>query len=475
MKAAEIYAFAYFGGFALLASVGAVFFFATLLHLQRANGRWMAMALVPLMILGIGISTVLSQRVLTFAYEDIRTIGAGVTAATGGVNVLRLVSATVLGVALAIVVGALFQRDTSIRDRSQLLLVSFMSYFVATTLVNALLGSHPSFAHNSLYPGAVFVAVYMSRHSSLIGFLRAAKYALLALMAGSLVAMVVAPDFAVQPNYRHGWVPGLTIRLWGLGSHANSIGSLALLLLLVEVSSPEPRRALRWLVAVPALAVLLLAQSKTAWAAAAVSLPVLVWFHWGRDAFGRTRLGFVVAMVWCSIALAIMAWAADPVRLVGRLAEGQVGTDVATFTGRFQIWEAAIAAWLQNPGFGYGPEAWGPAHRAAIGLPFAFSAHNQYLGALSSAGLLGLLTLLTYLFVLVTMAWRAANATRGVAPVLALFILVRSVTEVPLDIDNLISGDLVAHLILFRMALEGAIRSRSGPLSEPATKADGFA
>lgn len=474
MKAAELYGLAYLGGMALLLGVTVVFIFGLLLHLQKLAGRWLVPLLVPLITLGIGLSTALSQRVLTYAHEDIRTIGVGVTAASGGVNLLRLVTATLIGLSLAVVVAQVFQRRSQLAQPGQGLFVAFCAYFLAHTVVNAALGSHPAFSHNALYLAPVFAAVYYGRHLPLPNFLRMAKLGLLALMLGSLVAMIVAPDLAVQSSYRNGWIPGLSIRLWGLGSNPNSLGPLALLLLLLEVANPERRRAWRWLLVLPALAVLMLAQSKTAWAAAAAVLPVLAWYRWGRDAQGRTHLGFVVGAVLTVAGLVAAIWIADPERVISRLAGGQVGTDVTTLTGRFEIWRAAIDAWSANPGFGYGPEAWGPLHRRAIGLPFAFSAHNQYLDSLSSAGLLGLATLLVYTTLLVVSAWRASAATRGVSAALAMLVLFRSVTEAPLEIGTVLSGDVVAHLLLFRIALEGAKRPWRQPrlapgLAKPAT------
>ena len=60
-----------------------------------------------------------------------------------------------------------------------------------------------------------------------------------------------------------------------------------------------------WLLA---LLVLVIAQSKTAWAAAALIGAVLAWYRWARDQNGRVRIGFVLAGIAMSLLLCVGIW-----------------------------------------------------------------------------------------------------------------------------------------------------------------------
>ena len=202
----------------------------------------------------------------------------------------------------------------------------------------------------------------------------------------------------------------------------------------------------------------MLAQSKTAWAAGFVVLPLLAWSRYGRAPTGGMRISFALCLISVLVAATLVLMFGNLDKLWLKLAGGQVGSDVSSLSGRAQIWLAALDAWRANPLFGYGPTAWGPLHRLSIGMPFAFSAHNQFLQSLSGAGTLGLLSLLTYLGLLSVCAWRASAATRGVSLALLVIVLLRCMTEAPFSAATLFNGDTLTQLVLFRIALLGSRR-----------------
>lgn len=184
-------------------------------------------------------------------------------------------------------------------------------------------------------------------------------------------------------------------------------------------------------------------------------LVVVAWYRWGKAPAGGVRPGFVLASIAGLLLLCLPLMTMDLGRLWDKLAATSVASDVATLSGRAQIWAAALSAWQNNPAFGYGLEAWGPAHRAVLGMPFAFSAHNQFLQSMSMAGTLGLVSLLAYLFILGLGCLRAAKATRGASAALFVLVLLRCITEAPLTPSTLFNGDAITHLVLFRLALVG--------------------
>jgi hypothetical protein len=464
MTDAELFATGYFSGLALLAAVGLVVGLALLLRIERSLGRWAALMAVPVIALGTAASSLLSGRDLKYAFSNIEAITAG--GAGGGTNVLRVLTVVLVGLCAATLISQRFRRTsgyeadgTPVQRGGQTLMLSFLGFYVGNALVNAAFGTEPSFSHNVLYLPFVFGAVYVWRSDSEGRFFCYAKLALLAFMLGSLALAAVKPSLAVQSGYR-GWLPGLSIRLWGLGSNPNSIGPLATLLILLEYMQPFQRRWLRYGTWAAAVAVLLLAQSKTAWAALAAVVPLLAWYRVGRAPAGGMRMGFALALVGLLLAGTLAMGFLDLGRIVNKLAASQVGSDLSTLTGRAQIWAAAVQAWQDNLMFGYGPSAWGPLHRAQLGMPFAMSAHNQFLQSLSAAGLVGGVSLLLYLGVMGWLCWHARERTHGVSLALYLLVLLRCMTEAPYVPSTLFNGDVLTHLVLFRLALLGVQPAR---------------
>ena len=446
-------------GFAFLAIVG----LGLMLQVDRYLGRWVAFYIVPAMGLGTALSSALSGRDLKYAFASIDALSSG---PQGGTSLLRIVTAGIVGMCAATVIAKLFRRGSEKTQPlpGQILFATFAAFFLCNAIFNAAFGVVPSFSHNSLYLPIAFAAVYQWRNEPIETFVRLAKWMLAAFMIGSLVLAVAKPSLAVQPNYK-GWVPGLSIRLWGLGFNPNSIGPLALLLLLLEWMRPSSRLAWRCLIWGVGIAVLVLAQSKTAWVAGFAVSFVVAWYRFGRAPGGGMRIGFALTLIAVMLLFSVPLVFFDLGRIWDRIAATQIGFEVSTLTGRSQIWAAAIDAWQQNLVFGYGPNVWGPEHRAAIGMPFAFSAHNQFLQSLSSAGALGLISLLAYLFVLGVYCSRAANISHGVSTALFLMVLIRCFTEVPLSVGGLLTGDAVTQLILFRLALAGALTNKSKSIS----------
>ena len=443
-------------GIALALAVLTILGLGLMLQVDRMIGRWVAYAVVPAIALGVLVSSLLSGRDLKYAFTNIEAISVG--AAAGGGSVLRLITLALMAACSATVVSRLFDRRRDIVPQpGQLLFGTFIAYYVCNALLNAMFGTVPAFTHNTLYVPIAMAAVFVWRDQPIDPFLRVAKWTLAAFMAASLAVAVLKPELAVQPGYK-GWLPGLNFRLWGVGSNPNSLGPLALLLVLLELMAPSRRSLVRHVMFGLGAGVLLLAQSKTAWVAALAVVPVIAWYRLGRHPQGGMRIGFALSLIAALLLMTLALAVVDPSRVWDKLAAGQVGSDISTLTGRLQIWNAAVQAWQDSPLFGYGPSAWGTAHRAAIGLPFAFSAHNQFLQSLSAAGTLGLVTIVVYLGVLLLCCWRAAEATRGLSLALFLMVLLRCLTEAPFSAATLFNGDILTQVLLFRVALLGAVR-----------------
>ncbi|WIT10054.1 O-antigen ligase family protein [Paucibacter sediminis] len=451
MTSADLLSFLIFGGIALALAMGLVLAQAAVFSAEQHHGRWVTPLLPVLMLLAICVATATSGRKLGLTDFD-ADLQSGVGG--GGGSVLRLFTATLLALSIARAFGHLRRRQPNpSRPAATALMFSFMAFFVSGTVLSSAFGSHPAFVHNMFYAPALFIAVYIGRDECPDTLVRLLKYGLLGMLLLSLALVAVKPDLVLERPYLRSWVPGLNFRFWGLGSHANSIGPLALLLMLLEYLLPGRRlllRALTWLVA---LVVLVLAQSKTAWAISGLLVAVLAWYRWSRDEQGRMRVGFLLTVIFMGVFVCAALLLLDTDRLLAKILYSRVGSDLSTLTGRAAIWQAAIAAWEANPLFGYGPEAWGPAHRASIGMLYAFSAHNQFFQSLSTAGGVGAACFVVYFLCLGWCAWRAAPASKGVSLALFLFVAARCVTEAPLSIHTLFNADTLTHLVLFRLVL----------------------
>lgn len=467
MALAELIYYIMYIGMALALAVGAVLCFGLFLQAERSIGRLIVPALVPLIALGITLGTLLSGRNLTYASFSIDTINAGAEGGGGG-TLLRLISFSIVGLCAAKFVGHLLSQKVQEASDGKPLFIAFVAFFIANAALNSAFGTHPEFIHNTFYAIIVFTAAYLARHEPLTGTIKFAKLALLAMMLISLAVAVVKPQLAIQPNYK-GWIPGLSIRLWGIGSNPNSIGPLALLLLLLESMQPSGKIWLRWSTILAAIAVFALAQSKTVWLAGMVAIVIVFWHRHARLENGGIDPRFALALVVLLLVGALGLAFVDPERLWQKITLTQAGNDITTLTGRALIWATAVETWKDNPLFGYGPSAWGLEHRLHIALPFAFSAHNQLLQALSVAGTIGGITLILYLGLLGAGAFHAATATRGISLALFATIIFRCMTETPLAFGTILNGDFLAHLLLFSIALRGSTPSSQSSGLRPAT------
>jgi O-antigen ligase len=319
-------------------------------------------------------------------------------------------------------------------------------------VVPMVLSYEPGFTHRGVVVFIVFLAAYLSRHEPIDLLVSAARWSLVVMLALSLGVAGISPDLALEANYA-GTLPGLTSRFWGLAFHANGMGALAFLLILLQYLQPSSRRWLNRGIHLLGLLVLVLAQSKTVWLLSIVGFSILGTYRFAMAPNGGLRMGFVAAV----FLVVGVFFACLPYLDKGPLAEwyesSPLASNVTTLTGRTAIWAAAMDAWRESPLFGYGLDAWSVQRRFQLGLPAAVHAHNQLMQALSTAGLIGALSLLYFFAVLSLAAWRAMSRTRGVSFALFAFIAIRCVSEVPLEVGRILSNDVLALLLLFMIVI----------------------
>lgn len=443
---------------AFLLAVAVVFAMGLALQTENRYGQWLLPSTLPVIGIGIATSTLLSGRNLALA--DISAAAVNLTSDGFGQGAatwpLRFATLYILAACSALLLAYLFRGGARLMH-GRALFVAFAIFFATNVVIPALLGSKPTFVLNHYYPIVLFAAAYATRDHSSEALVRIAKVTMLLLLIGSMAATVISPSLVLQKPYTHGLIPGLQIRLWGLASHANSIGPLALLYLLLAVHQPFQSRWVQRTGIAIALAVLVLAQSKTAWVTLVLLFAVLFYYR-GAATFeqtwrsGRTNYGaiaFALAVLVGAIGALVAVVALDLSNYWDRFARSTSGAQLFSLTGRSDIWDVAITVWQQNPVFGYGPKLWDPEFRRSIGMSFAFSAHNQLLQSLASAGTVGVIGLVIYLGAVIRYSFLLAGKTLGLSVVLGLFLVLRCMTETPLTTGTLFNVDVLTHLVVF--------------------------
>ena len=442
----------------------------------RLAGRITPEARIVCAVVTIGLGALLSVALTSRTLDEARIAAGDVVVTYGdyasGFAASRWLSLLlIVGALIEIVRGWVGARALALPDPALPILLGLVAYYFGTILIQAAVSDKTGFSFRSLYVPIVLIAVYYQRPHRLDAILGAAKWALLATTLGSLAAIALRPDFAMhRPDI--GGIPGLNWRLYGLTPHANTLGPIALLAIVIELHTPSRWWPVRWLHLSTAALAFVLAQSKTAWAAApvmlvAIYLPIAL----GRGMNAAGAAGRFDRTVWAllgAIAVVVLTAAA----LVGfdafEFVRGRV--DLATLTGRTNIWEITLQAWRENILFGYGPEIWGLDRQIRFHMFHVGHAHNQMVQTLGEAGLIGLLLLLGYLGTLVHAGLRRFLATRGLVLTLLMLVLVRCVTEAPLRAEGLLSWATFLHVLLLVAACHAVRAPAPGAVADAARR-----
>jgi len=405
---------------------------------------------LPAMIGMVALSALMSGRDLSLTFVELMTVGEP---ARGPVVVWaqRLVSILLVAAAAERVVNHVAQHR---HLPSPTLAIVFIFYWIATVAAPAFLGSHPLLSHEYLYTLVIGFAAVLVTGSEVDRILAAARTALFAFIAAGILLIPVTPAMVLDQSYAQGLMPGVP-RFGGLAPHAVAMAMFAQAFLLLLWARPFQRNWLNVLAWVMGLAALFLAQSKTAWIAFLLcALCMALVRHGGRTwrrisdprngAMGVFTLLFVLVAVG-----ALLGWVVvgDVDAQWSNFADTAQGAQLISMTGRDQIWAVAIEEWRANPVFGYGPGLWDADFRAAIGMPNATSAHNQFMDTLARAGTAGAVALVAYSLVLLVMSLRHAKASGGLSLALFVALALRSISEVPMLLQGY-GTELFLHLLL---------------------------
>ncbi|MER5887162.1 O-antigen ligase family protein [Streptomyces sp. NPDC001941] len=330
-------------------------------------------------------------------------------------------AALVVGLALVVVALALAAgRPDRPRYGGGLLAAALLMY--ACPVAAGLLGGHGgAFGWRLWVPPLLVLALWLAPPPSPVRLLRGV---LRVYVWGSLAVFAVFPSWAVTPsfndNFQLDWLtPGG--RLAGLTNHPIGLGVLAALAVTVEFAPAYRTR--RWQLHCAAAAlVLVMSQSRTAWLAAALGLPLL----YRREAVRRVHPVLVRSLA-AGTALCAALLVPGVLERAGTLWDSD---EITTLHGRTVPWQVALTAFRDNVWVGYGPELF--FDRASPNRGAFDHAHNQLFQTLGTSGLLGAAGLALFAAAVVLFAARGARVTSGLTWCVALTTVVLCVPEAPL-------------------------------------------
>lgn len=426
---------------------------------------------LPLMLVPLALTVLLSGRDLSHVMLEM--------ARGGGMYLHPAVAWIQRGISLILLLISVERLSSHFAAQRELpapvLTASFLAYWAATVAAPALFGAHPQLSHEYLYSLVLGVAALLAQpheRERVVGAVRSALFVFL--LAGVAMA-VVNPPMVLDMNYRQGLLPGVP-RFAGLAAHAVAIGIFAQAFLLCLWAQPFRRRWLNVLAWTLGFGVLFVAQSKTSWIGMILCSTAMLAVRHGGSAWRRvgdprdsgpgivTCLAVIVAVV----SLLALLLGTDVATEATDYLQTPDGAQLATLTGRDQIWAIALEEWRASPAFGYGPGLWDDQFRAAINMPYATHAHNQFMDTAARSGVIGIAGLVFYSIVLLVLSVRTAKATGGLSLALFIALALRSISEVPLLIFGY-GTELFTHLLLI-ITVASAARSPRAVRTAPAQR-----
>ncbi|HYF18937.1 MAG TPA: O-antigen ligase family protein [Ramlibacter sp.] len=422
--------------------------------------RWVFPAMLALTALDV----LMSGRDLTQAYTDLeRSAEAAAPLVERGalqVWAQRAVSLLLIVATLQRIAPYVLQGRPA---PAPVLSAAFLLYWLGSIAAPGLLGAHPRVSHEYAYPlllGLACTMVDPREHERILLMLRDA---LVVFMFAGLALLPIRPEMVLDTAYTQGLLPGLP-RYGGLANSPVMMGMLAQVTLLVVWAQPFQRRWLHRAAWVVGLAVLFVAQSKTAWLSFLLG-GACMWTVQGAPAAlqglsdprrASAGVGLCLGVIFATLAALVSTLVLDVPGRVGDFLDSREGAQLASLTGRDRIWVVALEEWGNHPVFGYGLTMWNSEYRQEIGMPQATHAHNQLLDTLGRAGLVGAVGLALYAVVLLGLSMRHAAAGRGLGLAMAVTLVLLSVSEVPLLLVDYGSHLLVHYLLVVCVAAAAA-------------------
>ena len=294
---------------------------------------------------------------------------------------------------------------------------AFLFFLIATSAYSET-PSYSFIAACSLFAGFIFLQ-HIALTRGRAGLVWVMTATTLALTCMSVLAYVFVPTFGRMSDWNNGAFV-VTNRLQGVFGSANAAGaSGAFGFLLLVLLGRGWNIWLKVLACIPMLICLIASDNRMAIVCTGLALA----FAYILSA--RVALRTSVSLL--AFGAALVSFAIFGEDLLALVARSGSADEVASATGRTQIWGVVIELWTQQPLFGYGYAA---AQSVLPKHPMLFlaaaHAHNAYLEMLFSGGVVGLGLFLACIIATLLQAIRNRDRPAGA---LLLFFLVYGLTE----------------------------------------------
>ena len=271
------------------------------------------------------------------------------------------------------------------------------------------------------------------------------------LMWLSLGIGIFLPDNAWGNDYFVSLIPGLYSRFYGVAVHANEMGALAGISVLMELDNLIGGTRKKWVGFLQlglAGALLILTQSKTSFLACVVCA---VYLALTRRTKAIPRVVQIVLVAASVFVFSLLLWA-----LVGDWVQSNKES-LSDLSGRTELWRYYFGVGLEKPWLGYGRELW---TELQLSQSFRYkwaagNAHNQFLNSFLMTGFWGFVLLIVFLLALFRSRTRMDRSSRALFTAVLIFMIIRCNSEAGFEPgDGGIQAVLVGFCLCGRRAFE---------------------
>lgn len=332
-------------------------------------------------------------------------------------------------------------------DKTLLLLLGLLFLFTGPLLAQ-IFSMNPAINAKLMIVFSSYLLIYLYKDYLTLDYvINIIRYILLFYIYGSIVAVFIVPNVAVDFNYWQSLFSFFQVRLNGIANHANSLAPLIFIYIIIDYYYPK-KNQFRYVHLSLGFLCLLFTQSKSTIILLMAFYLILLSFKFAKKYKGsKKKILIRKKLLNLYIPLGVIIIALVPfINKFLKLLESKYR--LFEFTGRNLVWDATIIEWQGNPIFGYGLNLWGNVmqekYEALLGWTPGH-AHSQFFQTLGESGLVGVIGLVLYLMILIYITWKTAKPTKGFTLVLFFFLLFRGITE-PVFVNT---TDNVGYLIHF--------------------------
>ena len=192
---------------AVLAALAATFGMAGAVHVTSRRAQGYFHLVFYAIILTVVIATVLGNRDLAVLASNLAESPA--TPRHPLLTIAQpLLSLLILTVAGERILTHWLRRDKTVRT-PYFLLSMFVLFWLGTVAAPALLGAHPQFSHEFVYPAVIVAAAVLASGVERDRAIAAVRNALFLFMLGGLLLVFIEPSKVLDAGYSYGFLPGV--------------------------------------------------------------------------------------------------------------------------------------------------------------------------------------------------------------------------------------------------------------------------